>query len=555
MSTNKINGVLLKKILIGGVNYLIKNKEEVNALNVFPVPDGDTGTNMSLTAKSSLKQIMQVEDEENIESIAKAAARGSLMGARGNSGVILSQLLRGFSEGLEGLKEADISQIAHALKKASETTYNAVMKPTEGTILTVGREASDFAVRNYKKYDSNVEFLKAVIDEANASLARTPEMLHVLKEAGVVDAGGRGLTLILEGAYRVLTGEEIVETEEDEVMKRKAQKEIDFGKGDENIKFGYCTEFIIHTDYEDLDSFKEKLAPLGDCLLVVGGQGTGLIKVHVHTNNPGQVLEYAVEIGALQDIKIDNMRFQHKELLFKEEEVAQAKEEETEAEDLKIDKKYSFIAVSMGDGMSDVFKSIGADYIVAGGQTMNPSTEDLLKGIDKVSGENIFIVPNNSNIILAADQAEKLSERNVFVVPTKSVPEGVAAILAFNENLSPKENKEIMLKAAHEVVSAQVTYAVRDTELGGKKINKGDIIGLSGKDIVSCGKNIADTTKELVESLINEDISMITLYYGEDIEEETAEELRENLEEKFSDIDVELVYGGQPIYYYVISLE
>lgn len=553
MEKTKLNGILLKKALIGGVNYLILNKDEVNALNVFPVPDGDTGTNMSLTAKSSMKLVNEVKNEANIEEIAKAAARGSLMGARGNSGVILSQFLRGFSEGLEGLEEADIAQVAQALKKASDTTYNAVMKPTEGTILTVGRETADFAIRSYKKYDDPVVFFKDVIDEANKSLDRTPEKLQVLKEAGVVDAGGKGLVLILEGAYKTLVGEEIESIEEDEVLKKKAQKQIDFGPGDESIKFGYCTEFIINTDYEDIDAFKEKLAPLGDCLLVVGGAGTGLIKVHVHTNNPGQALEYAVELGALQDIKIDNMRFQHREILFDQEELEAAKEDEEKA--FVVDKKYSFIAVSMGEGMSEVFNSLGVDYIVEGGQTMNPSTEDLLKGVDKVHGENIFIMPNNGNIILAAEQAQKLSERNIFVIPSKSVPEGVAAILAFNEELAPEDNKKHMISAMEDVTSAQVTYAVRDTEMNGKKITKGDIIGLSGKEIVSCGKEINDVTFELINSLMNDDISMITLYAGEDTKEEDAEALLEKLEEKYSDIDVDLIKGEQPIYYYVISLE
>lgn len=555
MKTTTLDGILLKKALIGGVNYLVKNKDEVNALNVFPVPDGDTGTNMSLTAKSSMKLINEVENDKSLNEVAKAAARGSLMGARGNSGVILSQLFRGFSEGLEGLEEANISQLAHAFKKASETTYNAVMKPTEGTILTVGRETADFAMKNFKKYDDAILFFKDVIKEANISLDKTPEKLEVLKEAGVVDAGGKGLVLILEGAYKALTGEEIGFVEEDEILKKKAQKQIDFGPADESIKYGYCTEFIINTEYEDIEAFKEKLSPLGDCLLVVGGAGSGLIKVHVHTNNPGQALEHAVALGALQDIKIDNMRFQHREILFDEEEVEAAKEEEIKEEEFAIDKKYSFIVVSMGSGMSDVFNSLGVDYIVEGGQTMNPSTEDLLKGVDKVRGENIFIIPNNSNIILAAEQAQKLSDRNIIVIPTKSVPEGVASILAFNEDTTPEQNKKHMLSAAEDVVSAQVTYAVRDTEIKGKKITTGDIIGLSDKDIVSCGKTVAEVTIELIDSLMNEDISMVTLYCGEDTKEEDSNAILGKLEEKYSDLDIDLVYGGQPIYYYVISLE
>lgn len=555
MNNTTIDGILLKKAINGAVNYLILNKDEVNALNVFPVPDGDTGTNMSLTAKSSLKLVNEVENESSLQEIAKAASRGSLMGARGNSGVILSQFLRGFSDGLEGLEEANISEVAHAFKKASETTYNAVMKPTEGTILTVGRETADFAVKNFKKYNNNIEFFRDVVEESKKSLEKTPELLDVLKEAGVVDAGGKGLSLLLEGAYKTIIGEVIEDAKDDEQLKKKAQKEIDFGPADESLKYGYCTEFIIKTEYEDIEEFKSKLAPLGDSLLVVGGYGSGLIKVHVHTNNPGRALEYAVELGALQDIKIDNMRYQHREVLFDEEEVEEAKKAEEAEDEIVIDKKYSFIAVSMGSGMSEVFKSLGVDYIVEGGQTMNPSTEDILKGVDKVRGENIFIVPNNGNIILAAEQAKKMSERNIYVIPSKSVPEGVAAILAFNEDANPEENEKHMTNALSDVTTAQVTYAVRDTEMNGKKITKGDIIGLSGKEIVSCGKEIEDVTLDLVENLMNDEISMVTIYTGEDVNESDSEELLEKLEEKYSDIDVDLVNGNQPIYYYVISLE
>ncbi|MBP2025337.1 DAK2 domain-containing protein [Peptoniphilus stercorisuis] len=555
MNNTTIDGILLKKAINGAVNYLILNKDEVNALNVFPVPDGDTGTNMSLTAKSSLKLVNEVENESSLQEIAKAASRGSLMGARGNSGVILSQFLRGFSDGLEGLEEANISEVAHAFKKASETTYNAVMKPTEGTILTVGRETADFAVKNFKKYNNNIEFFRDVVEESKKSLEKTPELLDVLKEAGVVDAGGKGLSLLLEGAYKTIIGEVIEDAKDDEQLKKKAQKEIDFGPADESLKYGYCTEFIIKTEYEDIEEFKSKLAPLGDSLLVVGGYESGLIKVHVHTNNPGRALEYAVELGALQDIKIDNMRYQHREVLFDEEEVEEAKKAEEAEDEIVIDKKYSFIAVSMGSGMSEVFKSLGVDYIVEGGQTMNPSTEDILKGVDKVRGENIFIVPNNGNIILAAEQAKKMSERNIYVIPSKSVPEGVAAILAFNEDANPEENEKHMTNALSDVTTAQVTYAVRDTEMNGKKITKGDIIGLSGKEIVSCGKEIEDVTLDLVENLMNDEISMVTIYTGEDVNESDSEELLEKLEEKYSDIDVDLVNGNQPIYYYVISLE
>lgn len=554
MEINKINGPLLKDLFKGAVNYLISMKEEVNALNVFPVPDGDTGTNMSLTSKSALKQIESLEGDFTAGDVSAAAARGALMGARGNSGVILSQLLRGFSEGLEGIDEATTSDLAHAFKKASETTYKAVMKPIEGTILTVGRETADFAIRHYKKAEDPITFLEDVIVEANKSLDNTPNQLQVLKEAGVVDAGGKGLVVLLEGGLKVLKGEDIADQSEDETLKKKAQKEVQFTEADTSLKYGYCTEFIINTDYEDIDSFREKIAPLGDCLLVVGGGGTHLIKVHVHTNDPGIVLQHACELGLLQDIKIDNMRYQHREVLFDDEEVAEAKKREEEEEIIE-EKDYSFITVSMGEGMTETFKSLGVDYVVAGGQTMNPSTEDLLKGVDKVGGKVIYLIPNNSNIILSAEQARDISNREIIVIPSKSVPQGIAAMLAFNEEASKEENEENMIEAIGSVVDASVTYAVRDTTINGKEIHKDDIIGIASKDIISSGKTVFDVVTETVEKLMDEDISLVTLFYGEDVKEEDAEEVREAIEEKYPDIDIDVIKGDQPIYYYIISLE
>ena len=554
MEINKINGPLLKDIFKGAVNYLISMKEEVNALNVFPVPDGDTGTNMSLTSKSALKQIDSLEGDFTVADVSAAAARGALMGARGNSGVILSQLLRGFSEGLDGIDEADTADIAHAFKKASETTYKAVMKPIEGTILTVGRETADFAIRHYKKSEKPIAFLEDVIVEANKALNNTPNQLKVLKEAGVVDAGGKGLVVLLEGSLKVLKGEDIADQSEDETLKKKAQKEVQFTEADTSLKYGYCTEFIINTDYEDIDSFREKIAPLGDCLLVVGGGGSHLIKVHVHTNDPGIVLQHACELGLLQDIKIDNMRYQHREVLFDDSEVAEAKKREEE-EEIKEEKDYSFITVSMGEGMTETFKSLGVDYVVAGGQTMNPSTEDFLKGIDKVSGKVIYIIPNNSNIILSAEQARDISDREIIVIPSKSVPQGIAAMLAFNDEATKEENKENMIEAIGDVTDASVTYAVRDTTISGKEIHKDDIIGIASKDIISSGKSIFDVVTDTVDKLMNEDISLVTLFYGEDVKEDDAEEVREAIEEKYPDIDIDVIKGDQPIYYYIISLE
>lgn len=554
MEINKINGPLLKEIFKGAVNYLISRKEEVNALNVFPVPDGDTGTNMSLTSKSALKQIESLEGDFTAGDVSAAAARGALMGARGNSGVILSQLLRGFSEGLEGIDEATTSDLAHAFKKASETTYKAVMKPIEGTILTVGRETADFAIRHYKKSEDIITFLEDVIVEANKSLDNTPNQLEVLKEAGVVDAGGKGLVVLLEGALKVLKGEDIADQSEDETLKKKAQKEVQFTEADTSLKYGYCTEFIINTDYEDIDALREKISPLGDCLLVVGGGGTHLIKVHVHTNDPGIVLQHACELGLLQDIKIDNMRYQHREVLFDDAEVAEAKKREEE-EELIEEKDYSFITVSMGDGMTETFKSLGVDYVVAGGQTMNPSTEDFLKGVDKVGGKVIYLIPNNSNIILSAEQARDISDREIIVIPSKSVPQGIAAMLAFNEDASKEENKENMMEAVASVIDASITYAVRDTTINGKEIHKDDIIGIAAKDIISSGKTVYDVVTDTVDKLMDEDISLVTLFYGEDVNEEDAEVVREAIEEKYPDIDIDVIEGDQPIYYYIISLE
>ena len=554
MEIKKINGPLLKEIFKGAVNYLISRKEEVNALNVFPVPDGDTGTNMSLTSKSALKQIDSLEGDFSVADVSAAAARGALMGARGNSGVILSQLLRGFSEGLEGLDEAGTAEIAHAFKKASETTYKAVMKPIEGTILTVGRETADFAIRHYKKAEDLVKFLEDVIVEANKSLDNTLNLLEVLKEADVVDAGGKGLVVLLEGGLKVLKGEDIADQSEDETLKKKAQKEIQFTEADKSLKYGYCTEFIINTDYEDIDSFREKIAPLGDCLLVVGGGGSHIIKVHVHTNDPGIVLQHACELGLLQDIKIDNMRYQHREVLFDDSEVAEAKKKEEEEEKIE-EKDYSFITVSMGDGMTETFKSLGVDYVVAGGQTMNPSTEDFLKGIDKVGGKVIYLIPNNSNIILSAEQARDISDRDVIVIPSKSVPQGIAAMLAFNGDLDKDENKENMIEAIGSVIDASVTYAVRDTTIGGKEIHKDDIIGIAAKEIITSGKTVFDVVTETVDKLMDEDISLVTLFYGEDVKAEDAEEARQAIEEKYPDIDIDVIEGDQPIYYYILSLE
>lgn len=547
---NQITGEDLKKSLVGSRDYLVLNKEMVNELNVFPVPDGDTGTNMGLTIISALKEAEHLDSFATVEEVSAAVSRGALMGARGNSGVILSQFFRGFAEGLKGKEVATIKDLAFAFKKASDVTYKAVMKPTEGTILTVGRELSDFAIKNAAKATDMGSFYESVIKAAEKSLDNTPNLLPVLKEQGVVDAGGMGLVVILQGALKAAKGETIEKIEDAELERKTPKAFVDGEVEDDDIEFAYCTEFLIKGDSDKAEEFKQKLIPLGDCLLVVGA--SGIIKTHIHTNNPGRVLEYASEIGMLQDIKIDNMRIQHKEKLFKDEEVEAAKGKNRVVEPTE---EYAFVTVSIGDGLDEVFESLNADYIVKGGQTMNPSTEDLLKGVESTPGKNVFILPNNKNIQLAAEQVKELTKRNVKVIPTRSIPEGISAMLAFQPDTSFDENEEAMKEAISHVKSGQVTYAVRDTEISGKKIGEGDVIGIAHGDIVSVGSEVTEVTRELIEELVNEDHSLITLYYGEDVDEEDGEKLLKELEEEYEDLDIELVYGGQPLYYYLISLE
>lgn len=547
---NQITGEDLIKSLVGSRDYLVLNKEMVNELNVFPVPDGDTGTNMSLTIISALKEAEHLDSSATVEEVSAAVSRGALMGARGNSGVILSQFFRGFAEGLKGKEVANIKDLAFAFKKASDVTYKAVMKPTEGTILTVGRELSDFAVKNAAKATDMGSFYESVIEAAEKSLDNTPNLLPVLKEQGVVDAGGKGLVVILQGALKAAKGETIEKIEDAELERKTPKAFVDGEVEDDDIEFAYCTEFLIKGDSDKAEEFKQKLIPLGDCLLVVGA--SGIIKTHIHTNNPGRALEYASEIGMLQDIKIDNMRIQHKEKLFKDEEVQAAKGKNRVVEPTE---EYAFVTVSIGDGLSEVFESLNADYIVKGGQTMNPSTEDLLKGVESTPGKNVFILPNNKNIQLAAEQVKELTKRNVKVIPTRSIPEGISAMLAFQPDSSFDENEEAMKEAILHVKSGQVTYAVRDTEISGKKIAEGDVIGIAHGDIVSVGSEVTEVTRELIEELVNEDHSLITLYYGEDVKEDDGEKLLNELEEEYEDLDIELVYGGQPLYYYLVSLE
>ena len=539
------------EVLQSSVNNLLNHKEEVNALNVFPVPDGDTGTNMSLTIKSALEEVKR-SVENDLGKLAKDTARGSLMGARGNSGVILSQYFRGLAEGLADLKDFTPAEVAHVLTQASKTTYNAVMKPTEGTILTVGRETAEFANRFSKKEPTDILlFLGEVLEAGKKSLANTPNLLPVLKEAKVVDAGGQGLIYILEGAYLALKGQGVQSLTGEEAKDLPSQKVSSREKiSTDDIQFGYCTEFMIQTDSNDVDGFRNKLKPLGDCLLVVGGEG--IIKTHIHTNHPGKALEYAVELGQLKDIKIDNMRFQHEEVLLKDElEEMRSQQVESPQED----KDYGFVAVSMGEGLSEIFKEIQVDQVIFGGQTMNPSTQDFVKSIQAIPAKTIYLLPNNSNIIMAAEQAAEISEKDVRVIPSKTVPQGIAAMLAFNEESNPHEVEEAMTQAIQEIRSGSVTYAVRDTTIKNQEIKKGNFIGLYEKEITSFGDDLEETTIQLIRDMAFDDAYMVTIYYGEDVDIQDAEDLKAKLEEEFEDLDVDIIPGGQPLYYYLVSIE
>lgn len=547
MKIEILDGAMLKKALNGAAKLLEDNKEEVNSLNVFPVPDGDTGTNMSLTVNSAIKQGLK-EDDKSISKIALSTSNGSLMGARGNSGVILSQLFRGFANGLNGQDTADIKTLANSFKQAANTAYKAVMKPTEGTILTVARECGDYALSICNDEDDVLEFLSKVIAKGEEVLEKTPDMLDVLKKAGVVDAGGKGLVYILKGAYNALSNKEDIDTVLSEVAS-DSTKRFERDMEDSDIEFGYCTEFIINTDFSDLDKLRGELSKDTDSLLAVGGEG--IIKVHVHTNNPGSILQQALVLGELSDIKIDNMRYQHEEILLKTE----LEEAENNNNEITIDKKYSFISISTGEGIDNIFEDLNVDTIVSGGQTMNPSTEDILNAIDKTHGEYVYILPNNSNIILAAEQSKKLSSRNIIVIPTKSIPQGISALLAFNEDQDWDSNRDNMLESIENVKTGEVTYSVRDTEYNNTQISKDDIIGISEGDIVSSGKEINEVANELLDKMMDDEISLVTILYGSDLSKEMAEELEQHLIDTYEDIDIELIYGGQPLYYYIFSLE
>jgi len=550
VATNSINAELLTKMFLAGAANLEAKKEYINELNVFPVPDGDTGTNMTLTIMSAAKEVQGLESAD-MTALAKAISSGSLRGARGNSGVILSQLLRGFTKEIKEHKEVDVQALASACERATATAYKAVMKPKEGTILTVAKGASEKA-REMAETTNDLEvFIPEVIAYAKEVLSKTPEMLPVLKEAGVVDSGGQGLLEVLNGAYDAFQGKEIdysaIESSVGTTMvKPDAQAQTD-------IKFGYCTEFIIMTEKafteKDEHEFKAFLESIGDSIVCVADED--IVKIHVHTNDPGLAIQRALTYGQLSRMKIDNMREEHQEKLIRDAEKLAAEQAKKEPR-----KDVGFIAVSIGEGMNEIFRELGVDYIIEGGQTMNPSTEDMLTAIDQVNADHIFILPNNKNIILAANQAQALTEdKDIIVVPTKTVPQGITAIINYVPEEDAKANEEMMKEEIQNVKTGQVTYAVRDTHIDDKEIHEGDIMGIGDEGILSVGQSVEATTKEMLSLMADEDSELISIYYGQDIQEEDAEKLASEIEELYPDADVDLHCGGQPIYYYVLSVE
>lgn len=557
METNTINASLCAKMFLAGAKNLESKKEWINELNVFPVPDGDTGTNMTLTIMSAAKEVAAL-DSPTMETLAKAISSGSLRGARGNSGVILSQLFRGFTKGIKHYNEIDTAILASAMQKAVETAYKAVMKPKEGTILTVARGAADKAAELAETDIDMKSFIGQVIDHADGVLAQTPEMLPVLKEAGVVDSGGQGLMQVLRGAYDAFLGKEIDYSIESSGSVSMAQVKAD-PQAQADIKFGYCTEFIIMLEQnytEDTEQeFKGFLSSIGDSIVVVSDDD--IVKVHVHTNDPGKAISKALTYGSLTRMKIDNMREEHQEKLIKDAEKIAAQQAASAAAIPDEPKKdVGFISVSIGEGIGQIFRDLGVDYLVEGGQTMNPSTEDMLLAVDKVNADTIFILPNNKNIILAANQAKAMTkEKNIIVIPTKTVPQGISAMISYNAELSAKENEEAMKEGSQSVSTGQITYAVRNTHIGDKEIHEGDIMGIGDSSILSVGQEIQTVAEETVAAMIDADSELISVYYGSDIEEDTANALVDALTEKHPSCEVEVYSGGQPIYYYVISVE
>lgn len=560
MATKTINVDVLAKMFLAGAQNIEAKKDYINELNVFPVPDGDTGTNMSMTIMSAAKEVTAL-NKPAMKDLAKAISSGSLRGARGNSGVILSQLLRGFTKAIKEEKEIDVLALAAACQRARDTAYKAVMKPKEGTILTVASGIATKAAEMAEETDDLEVFIPAVIEHAQDVLNQTPEMLPVLKEAGVVDSGGQGLLEVIKGAYDAFLGKEI----DYSVIEPSTGVTVNKVNAEDtaDIKFGYCTEFIILTEKEftedDEREFKKFLSSIGDSIVCVADDD--VVKIHVHTNDPGLAIQKALTYGQLSKMKIDNMREEHQEKLIRDAEKLaeqQANEEAAYEEKKPAEprKAMGFIAVSIGAGMNEIFKELGADYIIEGGQTMNPSTEDMLNAIDRVNADTVFILPNNKNIVLAANQAKSLvEEKEIIVIPTKTVPQGITAIINFMPDADAKTNEEAMLEEIKNVKTGQVTYAVRDTHIDDKEIHEGDIMGIGDSGILAVGKDLEETTKELIANLVDEDSELISIYYGEEVSEEDAEKFTEEITELYPDVDVDIQFGGQPIYYYVLAVE
>ncbi|WP_306791448.1 DAK2 domain-containing protein [Agathobacter rectalis] len=565
MEITSINSKLLARMFLAGAKNLDSKKDWINELNVFPVPDGDTGTNMTMTIMSAAKEVSSLTNPTMSE-LAKAISSGSLRGARGNSGVILSQLFRGFCKVIKEYDEIDVTILCEACQKAVETAYKAVMKPKEGTILTVAKGAAEKALELSDETEDVVTFVEEVIKQAEYVLDQTPEMLPVLKQAGVVDSGGQGLVQVLKGAYDALIGKEIDYTIEG-APTGAAPAKIS-AETEAEIKFGYCTEFIIvlnapMSDNEE-HAYKAFLESIGDSIVVVADDE--IVKTHVHTNDPGLALQKALTFGSLSKIKIDNMREEHQEKLIKDSQklAAQQKAEEEAYEAAQADEKTNnmpakemgFVSVSIGEGMNEVFRGLGVDYLIEGGQTMNPSTEDMLNAIEHVNAKTVFILPNNKNIIMAANQAVDLVEdKQIIVIPTKTIPQGITALVNYIPDHSAEENKEQMMAEIENVKTGQVTYAVRDTEIDGKTIKQNDFMGIGDKSILSVGTDLRATTLEMVDAMIDEDTAIVSIYFGSDSDEDSANELAAAIEEKYPDVEVEVNDGGQPIYYYVISVE
>ena len=569
MNSHTIDAKSFQKLFLAGANRINSRKDYINELNVFPVPDGDTGTNMSLTILAAAKEVGAVE-EPTMATICKAISNGSLRGARGNSGVILSQLFRGFTKAVSKADSLGKDEITAGFTRAVETAYKAVMKPKEGTILTVAKGMADKAEELVDEDMDVIEFCEAIVAYGYEVLSKTPDMLPVLKEAGVVDSGGQGLMEVLQGIVDALTGK-VTEIEVPAEAASMSSAVISAPKADistADTKFGYCTEFIILLDKpltkEDEKGLKKFFLSIGDSLVLVADEE--ICKVHVHTNHPGQAFEKALTFGALSNMKIDNMRLEHQEKLIKDAENEAARQRQQEAEEEKLTaqeaakaqpaKEVGFIAVSAGEGLTDIFKGLGVDYLIEGGQTMNPSTEDMLNAIDQVNAKNIFILPNNKNIILAAEQARDLTEdKKIVVLPTKTIPQGISAMIGYMPEASVDENTENMKDSYQDIASGQVTYAVRDTSIDGKEIHNGDIMGINDGGIAAVGKDLMETTIELLSTMVDEDSELICLYYGADVSKQDADALSDEIEEKFPECEVEVNFGGQPIYYYMISVE